>query len=292
MFKNHRTLVRIVGVILALIMCRLSYWQWGRHLEKVELIDSMHRRISKPTISLNVVLSSSEANSKNDDLVKDADSSNYSDLVHRRVTLRGVYDFDYEVVLRNRRYDGIPGVHAITPLKLSGTNIAILVNRGFIPLDLADKEKRKKFQKTVTEVDIYGLVKGANEPGTFKRIFAPKDKKAGADLPWVDTWLRVDIRNIESQLPYKLANIYVEVIPQSDINTIKDSMIQNNGGGRDEMLSLTSNTAITIPDYSKYDFPVPQPDAYIPAGRHFGYIFEWLFLAFLTLSITFFITRA
>ena len=53
-------------------------------------------------------------------------------VANRRVTARGVYDYDRERLWRGRTYKGMPGVHILTPLRLSDGS-AVLVDRGFVP---------------------------------------------------------------------------------------------------------------------------------------------------------------
>ncbi len=51
----------------------------------------------------------------------------------RAVVARGTYDFGHEVVVMGRVLDGTPGLHVLTPLRLAGSDRAVLVNRGFVP---------------------------------------------------------------------------------------------------------------------------------------------------------------
>jgi surfeit locus 1 family protein len=50
----------------------------------------------------------------------------------RRVAIAGSYDFAREVVLTTRSRRGSPGVNIITPVKIGGSDTAILVNRGWV----------------------------------------------------------------------------------------------------------------------------------------------------------------
>ena len=59
------------------------------------------------------------------------------DLVFRRVRLRGTYDADHEVLARFRTRKGLPGYEVLTPLVTDGG--VVVVNRGWVPLDLGDE---------------------------------------------------------------------------------------------------------------------------------------------------------
>ena len=51
----------------------------------------------------------------------------------RRAVVRGTYNFSQEIVLRNRTHNEIPGVHALVPLRMAGSDAAVLVDRGRSP---------------------------------------------------------------------------------------------------------------------------------------------------------------
>lgn len=53
-------------------------------------------------------------------------------IANRRVAARGVYDYERERLWRARPYQGTPGVHLITPLRLADGS-AVLVDRGWVP---------------------------------------------------------------------------------------------------------------------------------------------------------------
>ncbi|MGC8780653.1 MAG: SURF1 family cytochrome oxidase biogenesis protein, partial [Anaerolineae bacterium] len=75
----------------------------------------------------------------------------------RRAVVRGVFDYEQEIVLRNRTYDEAPGVHVLVPLRIAGSNMAVLVDRGWIPFDLAGPEQRSAFHNAVGEVEVQGI---------------------------------------------------------------------------------------------------------------------------------------
>jgi surfeit locus 1 family protein len=50
----------------------------------------------------------------------------------RRLRARGVFDYDRETVWPARTFEGVPGVHLLTPLRLADGS-AVLVDRGWVP---------------------------------------------------------------------------------------------------------------------------------------------------------------
>lgn len=47
------------------------------------------------------------------------------------VTVRGTYEPEHQFYVDNRQEDGKPGVHVVTPLRIEGSTVRILVNRGW-----------------------------------------------------------------------------------------------------------------------------------------------------------------
>ena len=249
-------------------MCRLSYWQWTRHLEKVELIQEMDKRLH---ISPSLI----------DEALTTPNIDWVGSLVHRRLIIEGTFDFEHEMVLRNRRHLNQPGVMILTPLKIKNTNSRILVNRGFIPLKYANRETRSQFQKQAS-LQFVGLIKETNP----KRFLAPSDPPSGGKNRWVDEWLRVDLNNIQKQLPYPLLPVYAEIMPSADIEKIEADILSTENG-KNEILSLVSRSATASRDsnadlMTPESLPIALNDLIIPPGRHLGYVFEWLILALLT----------
>ena len=53
-------------------------------------------------------------------------------VLYRRVEVRGEYDHAHTILLDNRIYKGVAGYHVLTPFKIEGGSVAILVNRGWL----------------------------------------------------------------------------------------------------------------------------------------------------------------
>jgi surfeit locus 1 family protein len=129
-------------------------------------------------------------------------------LEYRRVEVRGVYDPAQEIVLRNRELDGTPGVHVLTPLRLSGSNIAVLVDRGWLPRDQAGQAARKAFAAPPGEAVVTGIARRSQED-----MGGPQDPPLGPERPRLDAWFHVKISSIQQQAGYPLLPIFIEQQP-------------------------------------------------------------------------------
>lgn len=257
--------VTFVGLMLIAGMLWASHWQWRRHLSKIDYIHVLEERFKQEPGSIVDLL-----------------NSDWSQVVHRRIRVSGEYDFKHEVVLRNRMYANFSGVHAITPLKISGTENYILVDRGFLPLDKAKSEQRRKYQ-TPDFVELIGVVQASNSPS----FLGPRDPDAGDGKPWVDAWLRMDMVRMQKQLPYKVMPVYLEIVT-ANVN-VKDPLkhLVDDKSGRDDLMNLSGGTKVQQLDSSSLgeQLPIPVIDTVVSAGRHLGYVYEWAFMAVLTFAI-------
>lgn len=269
--------ISIISFILVLLMIRASYWQYERYQWKLGLIKEMENNLNIPPTSL--------------DEIKAIYDKNPELIIHRRVEVSGVYDFEHEIVIRNRRFKDEPGVFVITPLKVSSSSSSyyILVNRGFLPLSKSTKEKRQIYRMPTEEVRLVGLVKESSTP----KFLAPGDPVTGKDLPWADSWERVNIEGINRQIPYQLLPFYIEIMAIGDKNGIAlpsneevaEKMIDTRAG-KEELLILPMRGHFGGPTtFKDSELPIPVFDTYIPPGRHYGYIFEWAIMAIATFSI-------
>jgi surfeit locus 1 family protein len=54
------------------------------------------------------------------------------DLLYRKIEVQGRFDDAHTILLDNRVQGGVAGYHVLTPLKIDGSPLAILVNRGWV----------------------------------------------------------------------------------------------------------------------------------------------------------------
>jgi surfeit locus 1 family protein len=106
----------IVGVVAAVVFARLGVWQLDRRAERRDRNALLEARLSQPPIHL------TEAGPL---LTAAADSLRF-----RRVRAVGRFDFLYEAVQGGLSYNGAPGVHLMTPLRLAD-GAGVLVDRGW-----------------------------------------------------------------------------------------------------------------------------------------------------------------
>jgi surfeit locus 1 family protein len=128
-------------------------------------------------------------------------------LDYRAVTVRGVFDFSQEIVWKGQAHEGASGVDVITPLRITGSEAAVLVNRGWLPYLQADAEARSAYQFPSAEVVIVGVMR---RPDVRASPLLPADPPLGPERPRLDDWFWLDIAQIQRQMPYPLMPLVVE----------------------------------------------------------------------------------
>jgi len=161
-------------------------------------------------------------------------------LPYRRATVSGVLDEAREFVLRNRLIRGVPAVQIVTPLRLPGSDTALLINRGYVPAPDA-------VSPAVTAAEWA-------EPGrqTYHGTLLPLPNR-GDGAPVMrsgrETWKGLDLAAMRARLPYPIVALYL--IAEAD---------------------STQETAHTL-DGLVYPFRAELPP--MDEGPHLSYAIQW-----------------
>jgi surfeit locus 1 family protein len=131
-------------------------------------------------------------------------------LEYQPVTARGIFDFAQEILQRNRAYGASPGVHVLTPLRLVGSDAAVLVDRGWLPFAQSEPAARAAYQSPTDEITITGIARLSQ---TRPSPLLPLDPPRSAELSRLDAWYWLDVPQIQQQIPYALLPIYIERDP-------------------------------------------------------------------------------
>jgi len=143
-------------IALVPLFLSLGVWQLYRGEEKEALMALRARHESEPPIALQGAAVALEENR------------------YRRVTVTGEYDAEHQFLLDNQVFRQHAGYHVLTPLRIQGSNMAVLVNRGWIPVgndrtrlpDLAIRQTRVRISGILDRFAGIGFkLKGAQIPG-------------------------------------------------------------------------------------------------------------------------------
>jgi surfeit locus 1 family protein len=188
----------LLVLLVVIVLINLGLWQ----LRRLDQRRALNRDIETGLVQPPVVLGEADLNPET--------------LHRRRVSLTGEFDNAAGMILRGRSLNGRPGAELVVPLLLAGSDEAVLVNRGWIPLDTTQAEARRIYDLE-GKVTVAGIAyRSQPRPDAF---FAPTDPTPRPGEERLDAWFRVDIDRIQGQVDYKLAPIFVEQSPLTEANT-------------------------------------------------------------------------
>jgi surfeit locus 1 family protein len=85
-----------------------------------------------------------------------------ADIEFRNVTVRGEYLPNWTVYLDNRPYKGTPGFYVVTPLKIAGSDMHVLVSRGWTKRDVVDRTRLPQIPTPAGTVEITGIARNSS----------------------------------------------------------------------------------------------------------------------------------
>ncbi len=168
------------------------------------------------------------------------------DIRDRHALANGEFDYARQVAIRNQNHQGQPGFHLVTPLRISGSEMAVLVNRGWIPVAEANPATWRNLDEPGNGPQTGTLQPTRRRPdGTVSEI--PQDTVTG--------WYRLDIEAIGQTLPYQLMPVVLQLGPAND-NALNSR--RSHGQSYSSALPLRLEQVVTLDE-----------------GNHFSYALQW-----------------
>jgi len=119
----------------------LGQWQTRRAVQKEEIAAKMAARESSSPVRLST------------------DMQSANEIEFRRVLMRGEFIHNWTVYLDNRPHQGAAGFYVLTPMKIEGSDIHVLVARGWVKRDVADRTKLPTIATPGGKIEIEGVVR-------------------------------------------------------------------------------------------------------------------------------------
>lgn len=166
--RRSSILFLALSVAAAAVFVRLGVWQLSRLHERRARNAVVSARLAWPETSI-------------DRLTADTAAARF-----RRVRVTGVFDYEHELVVTLRTYEGSPGIHIFTPLRRPGTDTAVLVNRGWVysPDGLHADLRRWRERDSVTVhgfVELFPSAAATPQGGTAVALRRPSRQAAERD---------------------------------------------------------------------------------------------------------------
>lgn len=182
----------IIGALVLAVLLpafiSLGLWQWRKAEAKTALQAELDSRSHGAAIALPTT-------------PVDIDS-----LRHRRVSLSGNYDAARQVLIDNRLHQERAGYHVITPLRLDGSDMHVLVNRGWLPAP-ADHRILPVAEVPAGPVELTGIVLA---PASRFFNLAPQPTSG-----WEPVWQNLDVARFQGAVDYPLQALVVQLDAES-----------------------------------------------------------------------------
>lgn len=177
----------LVYLCLLPVLLALGMWQLDRSKQKQALLKSQEQAVATETLHLSATIEN------------DTEALRY-----RQVDVTGHYDAAHQFLIDNQISDGKVGYFVLTPFILAGETKAVLVNRGWIPLN--------RNRSVLPDLQIHNAQ--ATIVGRINHFPSVGIKLAGAETPtenWPSTVQVVDTNVLAKKLGYPLFQFQVEL---------------------------------------------------------------------------------
>lgn len=131
----------LAATIAAAVGITLGQWQTRRAAEKEAIESTMSARQNAASLTL------------------DGSVANASDLEYRRVRLKGTFVPGWTVYLDNRPYKTVAGFHVLMPMKIAGSDLHVLIARGWAKRDVAERTKLPQLPTPEGPIEIEGIAR-------------------------------------------------------------------------------------------------------------------------------------
>lgn len=138
-----------------------------------------------------------------------SEAVNLEEIRYSHVITHGYFEPEFQILLDNQIHDGQAGYHVITPLRISGSTMHILVNRGWVPVG-SDRSILPVIDTPQMEVEIIGY---AQDPSTkYFELSRPADLMAGK---WQKVWQNLDMKRYSGAVKFPLQPAIILLDPES-----------------------------------------------------------------------------
>jgi surfeit locus 1 family protein len=187
----------IITLICIPLFIKFGLWQYGKAEMKMAIQDAYQASTQNSALTFPTDIITLDAPMK--------DKWEY-----KRVAVVGQYETAYQLLLDNQVEATRPGYHVITPLKITGTDQYVLVNRGWIPANDVHTD--------VPTVDTpSGNVKVEGQVWVpTNKIFTLEDKDVLAKKAFNTVWQHLDLKRYQKVVPIAVSALVIKLDNKSE----------------------------------------------------------------------------
>ncbi len=142
LYRPRFWLLTLAALLVAAATFALGQWQLRRAAQKESLQSAIELQASQPIMDVRAL----------------AGMKNIADAVHRQATLTGFWRAEHTVYLDNRTMGGKTGFIVVTPLLLEVSSQVILVQRGWVQRNFADRARLPEISTPSGPVTVRGRI--------------------------------------------------------------------------------------------------------------------------------------
>lgn len=180
----------ILYAFFMILLVSLGYWQLGRAEEKSVFLEKQRQSGVAEVLEAQALV-----------------ANNAVDYRYRKVELTGYYDAQHQFLIDNQIVQGKAGYFIMTPFIVDGIKQAVLVNRGWLPLN-SDRRILPDLSITTLKNHLTGRINHFPAVGLLL---------AGAEIPakgWPSVVQVVDSQILSKKLAYPLLSFQIELDPE------------------------------------------------------------------------------
>ena len=180
------------------VLIFLGLWQLDRAEEKRQIELSVNLAVEKQPILLN--------DSVDDDLKQE---------VYRKAKLIGRFDNERQFLWDNKTHQGKAGFHVLTPFILNGQQDAVIVNRGWVPIE-GRRDQAPSVDVDQAQTTIFGVIK---DPSNALQLDDIEDLSV-TRFPKIVQAFEPDV--FEAELGLTLLPIMIELAADSEYGYVRE----------------------------------------------------------------------
>jgi surfeit locus 1 family protein len=180
----------LLAIVAVGVMVRLGVWQLDRLEQRRTFNDQVLSVREKPPLELAALPEQIQLSE-----------------TYRQGIAVGEFDYANEVILSNQSYRDQLGVHLLTPMKLAGSSVMVLVDRGWGPFEDYQNQDLAQYQAPGA-VEVAGILADTT---TSIGVRSCVNDEVPAEAQMV-VWC-VDLEAIQARLPYEITPLYLVRAP-------------------------------------------------------------------------------
>lgn len=192
-----------LATLAALALCiKLGFWQYHKAIARQAMQVQLNARLNEPAESLS------------DKILHLTNSAKaLESLRYKRLKLIGDYQPQYQFLLDNQVENTVAGYHVYTPIKVDGTGLYVLINRGWVAKPAAVVGQIAKSPMIASPIGKQSVQGDISIPAAKFYTLEPTYADSGKvkNQHWQPVWQNLDLSRYAQAVPFKLLPFVVRL---------------------------------------------------------------------------------